>query len=277
MAKNRTQKKPEKEMSFLDHLEDLRWHLIRSIFAVLIAAVVAFLMKDFIFDTILFGPKNGDFVTYRALCNFSKRFSLPESFCFDEIPFQIQSRKMAGQFNTHIWTAITVGFIIAFPYILHELWRFISPALHSNEKKASRGFILIASLLFFIGILFGYFVVAPLSINFLGNYQISGQVHNDFDIRSYLALIRTSTLASGVVFELPILVYMFTKLGLITPDTLREYRKFSVIGILVISAVITPPDIASQVIVSIPILILYEISIFISKVVLKREKKKENA
>lgn len=263
------------EMSFLDHLETLRWHLIRSIIAIIIISGVAFLAKSFIFDVILFGPKDPNFITYRILCNVSKSIGLDESFCFTEIPFRIQSRTMAGQFSAHMWTAITAGFIIAFPYIIYELWKFIAPGLHPKERKASRGFILVASLLFFIGVLFGYYIVSPLSINFLGSYQVSKEVFNDIDLSSYFGLIRASVLASGLIFELPILIYILTKIGLVTPETLRSYRKFALVGILIVSAIITPPDIASQIIVAIPVLILYEISIFISKIVLKKQQKNE--
>tara|TARA_B100002049_G_C16053096_1_gene364457 strand:- start:858 stop:1433 length:576 start_codon:yes stop_codon:yes gene_type:complete len=182
---------------------------------------------------------------------------------------------MSGQFSIHMWTAITAGFIIAFPYILYEFWRFIAPALHENERKASRGFIIIASLLFFIGVLFGYYVISPLSINFLGSYQVSEEVVNEIDLSSYMGLIRASALASGIVFELPIIIFLLTKIGLVTPQILKQYRKFALVGILIVSAIITPPDIASQIVVAIPVLILYEISIFISRMVLKKERKEK--
>lgn len=263
------------EMSFLQHLEELRWHLIRSTIAVLVLATVAFIAKDFIFNTILFAPKEPDFITYRIFCNIARFFGLDESVCVTEIPFRIQNRTMAGQFNTHIWTAITAGIIVAFPYILYELWKFIVPALKESEKKNSQLFISIASVLFFLGVLFGYYIISPLSINFLANYRVSTEVHNDIDIGSYMGLIRTSALACGVVFELPIIMYILTKIGLVTPESLKKYRKFAIVGILVLGAIITPPDIASQVIVAIPILILYEMSIVISRVVLKKQEKKE--
>lgn len=273
MAKK--QKKSADEMSFLDHLEELRWHLIRMVIAVVIAGIVAFIAKDFIFDVILFGPKQPDFITYRILCNVAKSIGMDESFCLTEIPFRIQSRTMSGQFSAHMWTSITAGFIIAFPYIIYEFWKFIVPALHENERNASKGFIFISSLLFFIGVLFGYYVISPLSINFLGSYQVSKEVFNDIDLSSYMGLVRSSALASGVVFELPIIIFLLTKIGLVTPDILRQYRKFALVGILIISAIITPPDITSQIVVAIPVLILYEISIFISKIVLKKQRKKE--
>tara|TARA_B100000767_G_C19777893_1_gene543805 strand:- start:4406 stop:5236 length:831 start_codon:yes stop_codon:yes gene_type:complete len=261
------------EMSFLDHLEELRWHLIRSTLAILIIATTAFIAKDFIFDTILFGPKKIDFFTYSLFCELSQSLGQGNSFCIDEMPFRIQSRTMSGQFSAHLWTSVTAGFIIAFPYILFEFWKFISPGLNINERKNARGFIFIASLLFFLGILFGYYIVVPLSINFLGNYTVSTEVFNDFDLSSYISLLRSSVLASGLIFELPILIYFLTKIGLVTPQFLKTNRKFAIVLVLILSAVITPPDIASQVIVTIPILVLYEVSLFISKLVYNHQQK----
>tara|TARA_R110002049_G_scaffold97112_1_gene236976 strand:- start:285 stop:923 length:639 start_codon:yes stop_codon:yes gene_type:complete len=196
------------------------------------------------------------------------------TFCAAEFPFIIQSRTFAGQFSAHIWTSIYAGFIVSFPYVLYQLWSFISPGLKSSERKNSRGFIVIASLLFFLGVLFGYYIVTPLSINFLANYQISDQIQNEFDISSVIALVRSSSLASGFVFELPIIIYFLTKVGLVTPQILKKYRKFALVIVLVLSAVITPPDIASQVIVAIPILILYQVSIYISKIVVRNQARK---
>ncbi len=272
MAKRLENPSKEREMSFLDHLEELRWHIIRSTIAVVIVATLAFIAKDFIFDVILFGPKSSDFPTYRLLCK-AARFIGMESFCFDELPFRIQSRTMSGQFSAHIWTSITAGIVIAFPYIIYEFWKFISPGLMSNERRTSKGFIFIASFLFFVGVLFGYYVITPLSINFLGSYRVSEEVFNDFDLSSYISLVRASVLASGLIFELPIVIYFLTKVGLVTPEILRKYRKFALVIVLIISAIITPPDIASQVIVAVPVVILYEISIYISKAVLRKQRK----
>ena len=265
---------PEKEMSFLDHLEELRWHLVRSTIAVVVLAVLAFIFKRFIFDTLIFGPTRPEFPTYRMFCDISQSMGM-DTFCFQEMPFRIQSRTMAGQFSAHMWTSIYAGIIVAFPYILFEFWRFISPGLKEKERNSSRGFIVVASILFFLGVLFGYYLITPLSINFLGNYQVSEEVLNQFDLDSYISLVRTSVLACGIVFELPILMYILTKIGLVTPEILRKYRKFALIIVLVLSAVITPPDIVSQIIVAIPILILYEVSIHISKIVIRNQKREE--
>ena len=258
-----------KDMSFLDHLEELRWHIIRSTIAVLLVAIVAFLAKDIIFDLIIFGPKRGNFVSYELFCSISQSFG-GNAFCFEELPFRVQSRTVSGQFSAHLWTSILAGFIISFPYVIYEFWKFISPGLYKKEKEGARGFIIISSLLFFIGVLFGYYIVTPLSINFLGNYTISSEVFNDFDLSSYIGLLRASVLASGLIFELPIIIHYLTKVGLVTPDFLRRNRKFALVIVLSLSAIITPPDIASQIIVSIPILILYEISIIISKIGYKK-------
>ena len=207
-------------------------------------------------------------------CNISRSLGM-DTFCFQELPFRIQSRTMAGQFSAHMWTSIYAGIIVAFPYILYEFWRFISPGLKEKERNSSRGFLIIASILFFLGVLFGYYLITPLSINFLGSYQVSKEVFNDFDLDSYISLVRTSVLACGIVFELPIIMYILTKIGLVTPEILRKYRKFALIIVLVLSAVITPPDIVSQIIVAIPILILYEVSIHISKIVIRNQLREE--
>ena len=266
--------KEEKEMSFLDHLEILRWHLVRSSAAVFLFTIVAFIMKDFVFNTILFAPKDAHFITYRFFCKVSKLFGT-NGLCIDDIPFTFQSLAMAEQFSVHIWTSLTVGFIIAFPYIIWEFWKFISPGLYEKERKGAFLFILISSLLFFVGVLFGYYVVTPLSVNFLGNYSVSEVVERNITIGSYISLVRSSSLASGLIFELPIVMYFLTKMGLVTPEFLKKYRKHALVVVLILAAIITPPDIISQVIVGIPIMILYEVSIYISKMVIEPERKKE--
>jgi len=273
MAK-KISKSPD-EMSFLDHLEELRWHLIRSVLAVVIIGSVAFIFSGFVFDVIIFGPKQMDFPTYKFFCKVATFMGFESDFCADELPFTIQSRTMGGQFSADIWTAIWAGFIVGFPYVLYELWKFISPGLHPNEKRHSKGFIFIASALFFLGVLFGYYVVAPLSINFLGTYQVSEIVLNEFDLASYIGAVRTSVIACGVLFELPIIIFFLTKVGIVTPEILKKYRKIALVMVLILAAVITPPDVTSQIIVAVPVIVLYQVSIYISKVVLRREAKKE--
>ena len=261
-------------MSFLDHVEELRWHLVRSSLIILVFSVVAFFMKDFIFNTIIFAPKNPDFFTYQFFCKISQFFG-GNAFCLTEMPFTFQSLAMAEQFSVHIWTSITAGFIVAFPFVIWEFWKFISPGLYEKERKGAKMFIIISSFLFFIGVLFGYYVITPLSVNFLGNYSISDIVERNIKIGSYISLVRSSVLASGLIFELPIIMYFLTKMGLITPDFLKKYRKHALVVVLILAAVITPPDIISQIIVAIPIMLLYQVSIFISRVVIKRQLKRE--
>ena len=268
-------KKTLSEMSFLDHLEELRWLLVRSTSAVLIMAVVTYFFSDFIFDTILFAPTSPSFFTYTFFCDLSHQLGFADSICITELPFIIQNTSMEGQVNMFIWTCITAGFILAFPFILWELWKFISPALYEKERKNVRVFIFVASILFFLGVLFGYYVIVPMSINFCATFSISKMVQNQFTIDSYISMIKTSVIASGLFFELPVIIYFLTKLGLVTPPFLRKYRKYSVVIVLLISAIVTPPDVVSQIIVAIPMLLIYEASIFISVFVYKN-KTKEN-
>jgi sec-independent protein translocase protein TatC len=260
----------QQDMSFLGHLEVLRWTLVRSSLAIVAFGMIAFVMKDFIFNRILLAPKDPSFFTYRFLCSVSQRLGT-DGLCIDEIPFIVQSRTMAGQFSAHIWTSIAFGFIMAFPYIIWEVWKFIKPALYDSEKKHAQSFIVITSFLFFLGILFGYYVITPLSINFLGSYRVADEVRNNFDLSSYTGLLKASCLSAGFIFELPIIIYFLTKMGLVTPEFLKEYRKYALVLVLILAAVITPPDIISQVIVAIPMVILYEVSIKISKFIIRKQ------
>jgi len=262
--------KKQKEMSFLDHLEELRWLLIRSAGVVFLFAIFAFMKIGYIFEHLLIVFKNPDFATYRFLCNLSRTFGT-DGLCIEKIDFTIQSLKMSEQFSAHIWLAITFGFILAFPYILYEIWKFIRPALYESERKYASLFIIASSSLFFLGILFGYYVIAPLSINFLGNYSVSAEVERNFKLASYIAIIKTSVLSSGMIFELPIIIYFLAKMGLVTPEFLRKYRKYAFVLVLVLAAIITPPDVLSQIIVTIPMMILYEVGIIISKIIVKKQ------
>ena len=263
----------QKEMSFLDHLEVLRWHLVRSSIAVLSVTVVAFVFfKKFIFETIVFGPTTPEFYTYKLFCSISQKFNT-EGLCIKEFPFTLQSTEVGENFSIHIWTSITAGFIIAFSYVLWEIWKFISPGLYKKERKNAVAFIFISSMLFFAGVTFGYFVITPISINFFGSYSVSETIQNDFKIASYIAMMKSAVLASGVMFELPVVIYFLSKMGIVTPTFLKTYRKHAVVVVLILAAAITPPDVISQIIVTIPILILYEVSIVITSVVYKRANK----
>lgn len=266
-----------KEMSFLDHLEELRWVLVRSSAAVVIMAIITYFFADFIFEEIIFGPTKPSFVTYRFFCDASHYLGFAESICITEMDFIIQNTEMEGQVNIFVWVCITAGFILAFPYILWQLWKFISPALYEKEKKHAKAFIFIASLLFFLGVLFGYFVIVPMSVNFLATFSISTMVKNQFNIDSYVSMVKTAVIASGLFFELPIIIYFLTKLGLVTPDFLRKYRKYAIVIVLIIAAIVTPPDVVSQVTVAVPMLIIYEASIFISAIVAKNKLKNEQS
>lgn len=262
------------EMSFLDHLEELRWHLVRSSIAIVFFAILAFIGKKIIFDQIIFAPKNADFPTYRFFCWFGNRIGMGETLCFDELTFTLQNIDLSGQFSTHIWVSLIAGFIIAFPYVVFEVWRFIKPGLHPTEQRYSRGLIFWTSFLFIVGILFGYYLITPLSINFLGTYTISEQVLNEINLKSFISTVTTVTLANGIVFELPILVFFLTKVGILTPQVMRQYRRHAMVSILLLSAIITPPDVSSQILVSLPLILLYEVSIRISAMVVRRQKQK---
>ena len=261
----------EKEMSFLDHLEVLRWHLIRSFLSILLFSVLAFIYKDFVFDNILLASKNPNFPTYRFFCSLSNWLGLEDLLCFGDHKWNLHSFTMSGQFSAHIITSFFIGLVVAFPYVFWEMWRFIRPALYSKETKVARGVVFFTSILFSIGVLFGYYLVAPLSINFLGSYQVSEQVSNTIGLSSFVSTVTTISFANGLIFELPMLVYFLTKIGLITPGFMRKYRRHAIVITLILSSIITPPDVTSQILVSIPIVFLYEISIKISKKVLKNQ------
>ncbi len=276
MAEETTTKKQgkpeeEKEMSFWEHLEELRWHLVRSIIAIVILAVVAFLNRNIIFDQIILAPKDSSFVTNRILCYISEYLNLP-GLCIDDLKLNIINIKMSGQFMTHMMVSIVAGIIVAFPYIIWEVWSFIRPALYPTERKYSAGAVIVSSALFILGVLFAYFLIVPLTVNFLGTYQVSAAVPNQVSLTSYISTVVSVTLGVGVVFELPIFVYFFTKVGLLTPDFMRKNRKYMIVILLIISAIITPPDVFSQILVVIPLWGLYELSISISKRVYKKRR-----
>ena len=262
------------EMSFLDHLEELRWHLIRSLTAIFVFAIAAFVSKGIIFGEIILGPSKPSFWTYRMLCNLSEILS-SDALCISKLPFIIQSRQMTGQFSMHITSSFVIGLICAFPYAFWEIWRFVKPGLYDKERKAATGATFYVSLLFFMGVFFGYFVVTPISINFLSNYQIDPSILNEFDIISYVSTVTTLVLACALLFQLPIVVYFATKAGLVSSSLLKTYRKHSIIVILMLSAVLTPPDPFSQVLIAIPLGLLYQLSILIAVKLEKKERKQE--
>jgi len=257
-------KKPE--MSFLQHLEALRWHLVRSAAVIMILAFVMFCYKDFVFDMVIFGPMHSDFFTYRALCKLSHLTGLGETLCMQSISFELINIDLSGQFTTHIWVSMIGGLMVGSPYVLWELWRFISPALLEKEKKYTTGVVFFASILFISGVLFSYYIIVPMTINFLGNYQVSPLVKNTISMDSYISTVTILTLIMGLVFELPIIIYFLTKIGLIGPSFMRKHRRYAIVIILIVGAVITPTsDIPTLLIVSTPLYLLYEASIFVSK------------
>lgn len=261
------------EMSFLQHLEELRWHLVRSAAVIAIFAITAFCFNDFVFDTVIFGPLRQDFISYRALCSLGYKIGAGDVMCMTVKPAHLQTLSASEQFFNHMWISFLSGVILGFPVVLWELWKFVRPALKNKEIGPVKIFVVIASILFLIGIFFGYFLLFPMSYNFLVNYQVSSsgivETQNTFD--DYISLISTMTLVAGIIFEMPILVYFLTRMTLLTPTFMRKYRKHAVVVILVAAAVITPsPDVTSQMVVAIPMYLLYELSVFVSAWVIKK-------
>jgi len=265
---------PEKEMSFLDHLEELRWHIIRSLVAIFIFAILAFLAKDIVFGKIILGPSKPDFWTFRMLCKAAVWLN-SDVLCIRELDFIIQSRKMTGQVTMHITSSFVIGLIVAFPYAFWEIWRFVKPGLYEKERKISSGATFFVSLLFMIGVLFGYFIITPLSVNFLASYKVDPSVMNEFDLGSYVSTVIMLVLACAFLFQLPIIVYFLTQAGIITPSLMKRYRKHAIVVILVLGALLTPPEPVSQVLIAIPLFALYQMSIFISSAVVRSQRRKE--
>ncbi len=262
----------ETEMSFFDHLEELRWHIIRSLGAIAVFAFISFLAKGFIFDTIIFGPKNESFLTYQGFCSISHAIGLGDLMCLKPAQFTVANLEMAGQFLAHIKVSLIIGLIFGFPYAFWEIWRFIKPGLYDSEVRYTRGIVFFTSVLFSIGVIFGYFILSPFSINFFATYSISTEVNNVIALSSYMAIITTIVLATGIMFELPMVVYFLAKIGIITPEDMRLYRRHALIVILVISAIITPADVWTQVLIAVPVYFLYEFSILICRRVVKQNR-----
>jgi sec-independent protein translocase protein TatC len=266
-------KDPKAEMSFLDHLEALRWHIIKSISAIIIGGTVAYIYSDFVWNSILLAPKSPDFWTSRMIIQVGDFFGI-KSAGLNQHPLQLINFDLSGQFMVDVWTAIIAGFIIAFPYVVYQFWSFIKPALYENERKYASGAVAVMSGLFLIGVLFGYYLIVPFSLDWLGGYSISKEVVNQINILSYISSVTSIVIAGGVAFELPVVVYFLSKVGLLSPKFLRKYRRHSYVILLIIAAIITPPDVLSQMIVSIPLILLFEISIFISAWVEKARQRK---
>ncbi len=273
MAKSIFKRRSESgaEMSFIDHLEALRWHIMRALMAILIGAIVVFVKMDFFFGEVVMGPANKDFITYKALCNFSHWVGMGDAMCMEDINLKLISTQMSSQFMMSFTIAFVGGFIVAFPYVFWEFWRFVRPALTDKEVKKTGGMIFWVSLLFFAGVAFGYFLIAPYTVNFFAAYTLSPNIANTFTVADYIDNIVSLVVGTGVVFQLPLAVYFLAKIGLVTAQFLRTYRKYAVVIILILAAVITPPDVISQLIVTVPLWFLYELSIGIAARVNKKD------
>jgi len=250
------------QMSFIEHLEELRWRLVRSAIAVILIGIIIWIFQEWIMNNVFMSMKKKDFFSFRILCDYIGT-------CVDDIPVQLQSMTVSGQFGYALMMSFIGGLVIGFPFIFYQIWAFLKPGLKFKEKKMAKGIVFYVSFLFFLGILFGYFIVAPLSIQFFGSYQISNEIRNDFTISSYMSMILSTVFYTGLFFLLPVVTYLLTRIGVLNPEFLVNYRRHAIVGILILSAIITPPDIISQIIVSIPIFILYEVGIQISKRVVK--------
>lgn len=270
----------DKEMNFVDHLEELRWHIVRSLIAVLIGAIAVFMYMDFFFDTIIMGPLRPDFISYQGLCRFSHWAHLGDSLCVPVAHLELQSTTFGSQFMSSISIAFISGFIMAFPYVFWEFWRFIKPALTQKELSTAKGSIFFVSFFFFTGAAFGYYLLAPFTFSFLGNYKLGAiqMVETRPMLSDYIDNLVDITLGSALSFQLPVVAYVLTRIGLVTPMFLKTYRKYAYVAILIVAAIITPsPDWMSQMIVCIPLVMLYEFSIILSKRVYVREEAKMRA
>lgn len=266
------QEEIEKEMSFWDHLRDLRGHIIRSLMAVILFAIVAFVNKDFVFNHIILAPKEADFITNILLCKLGMLINI-DYFCVSDFSLNIININMAGQFMTHMYISFMMGVVLAAPYIIYQFWSFVEPALYDHEKKNSGSTVLVCSLLFLIGVLFSYLLIVPLTLNFFGSYHVSAEVANQISLASYISTVVTVTISVGVVFELPVILFFLTKAGLVSIDFLKKNRKYMFVIVLILSALITPPDVFSQVLVTLPLMLLYEFSIILAKRAIKKKDK----
>lgn len=256
---------------FGDHLDDLRKHLIRSFIAIIVLAIIAFVYKDIIFDKIILYPKHPEFFTNKLFCKLGHLFNT-DKLCINELSYSLINLELAGQFKIHMMLSLIAGFILGFPYLAWEVWTFVKPALSEKEVQNTRGIVFFISFLFIVGLLFGYYLISPFAINFFSTYSVSDTLVNQFKIQSYISILTTTTLSTGLAFELPIVVFFLSKMGFTTPKGMRKYRKHAIIVLLFISAILTPADPFTMFLVAIPLYVLYEISIRISKAIYKEHK-----
>jgi len=262
-------RKEPKKRNFWEHLEKLRWHIIRSLGAAVLLAIVAFLNRHFIFDMILLAPKEIDFPTNVFLCKIGNFLNI-DALCFNAEALKIINYSMSGQFLTHLYVSLIAGIIMAFPYILYEIWSYVSFVLKLKNKVTTLVLISMGTFLFVTGLLFSYYLIVPLTVNFLGTYFVSDDIQNHVKLGSYIGTIASLVLGVGVIFELPIVIYFLSKYGVVTPDFLKQKRKYMLVVLLIISAIITPPDVISQIMVCLPLMLLYEISIRVAAWTTKR-------
>jgi sec-independent protein translocase protein TatC len=260
----------EHEMTFLDHLEILRWHIIRSAIAIVVFTIIAMANKELVFHDIILGPSRTDFFTYRKLCEIGAAIN-SSGLCIDKLDFTLQSRELSSQFTMHLTSSVVIGLLLGFPYLFWEIWRFIKPGLYPNEQKNSRGAVFFVSFLFLLGALFGYYIVSPLSINFLASYQVDPSIANEFDLSSYVGTLVTLVLSCGIMFELPMIVFFLSRAGIVTPELMKLYRRHAIVVIAFVAAILSPPDVLSMTMMGIPLLLLYEVSIHISWMVRRND------
>jgi len=272
LFKRRSKDGTTEEMSFIEHLDVLRGHLFKSALAVAIGAIVMAIYNKFIVQRILMGPTHGDFVTYNFLCRLSQKWGLGDKLCMQAIHVKMQSNTVAGQFNVYFNIILIGGFILAFPYVFWQFWKFTKPALKPKELKNTRGVIFYVSLLFFLGVFFGYFIIAPYTINFFANFVLDSNIENIWTIADYFSTIVPLILGAGLAFQLPLVMYFLAKVGVVSASYLRRVRKYAILIIVVVASIITPPDMLSTIVASVPLLILYEISVLLCVRVEKRAK-----
>lgn len=270
-TKNNSSVPEEKEMTFWQHLEELRWHVVRSVIAIAVMATLAFLNRSIIFDDIILAPNDPDFLTNRFFCWLGKAIHFG-NLCIDTQKLKIINFNMSGQFMTHIQISMVAGLVLATPYVVWEFWRFIKPALKPKERRYASLAVFIISFLFFLGVLFGYYVMVPMTVNFFGTYYVSASIENNISLASFISTVVSATMSCGAVFELPVFVFFLAKVGILTPGFMKRTRKYSIVIILILGAIITPPDVFSQILVSIPLYILFEFSIWVAKFAAKEKK-----
>ncbi len=269
---------PEAEMGFFDHVEVLRWHLVRSAIAIIVCACVIGYNYEFVFDKVILGVQSKDFPTYRLLCWIAAHVPFASDICMHEdMNIPLQNTEMFGQLNLLLEYAMILGFVVAFPYVIWELWRFVAPALKEEEAKKTSRVILASSVFFFIGVAFCYYVIIPFSLNFAVTFKVSNTIKNNFTIDNYIDFFTTMLIAMGAVFEMPMVVYFLSKIGILKPSAMRKTRSYAIVIIAFIAGVLTPtPDIFTQILVGLPIYLLYELSILISARIEKENIRKNN-